>query len=74
MRAPFRKHYKSRFPACNVSRLDDDVATDFIFSKVPAVDSGVTMAALFVGKLTKLTAVYPLMREKQFAGALQDFI
>jgi hypothetical protein len=30
-RVPFRKHYKTRWPAANVDRYNDDVATDTLF-------------------------------------------
>jgi hypothetical protein len=35
-----RKHYKSRFPAANVSRFIEVVATDTYFSDTPALDVG----------------------------------
>ena len=37
----------------------EEVATDTIFSDTPALDSGVTMAQIFVGKRTLVTDVYP---------------
>ena len=49
-RCPMRKHFKSRFPAFNIPRQSEEVATDTIFSDTPAIDSGVTMAQIFVGK------------------------
>ena len=54
-----RKHFKSRFPAFNIPRRSEEVATDTIFSDTPAIDSGVTMAQIFVGKRTLVTDVYP---------------
>ena len=44
------KHSKSRFPTFNIPRSNEAVATDTIFSDTPAVDSGVTMAQIFIGK------------------------
>jgi hypothetical protein len=35
-----RQHWKSRFPACNVRRRNEAVATDTVFSDTPAVFSG----------------------------------
>ena len=58
-RFPMRKHFKSRFPAFNIPRQSEEVATDTIFSDTPAIDSGVTMAQSFVGKRTLVTDVYP---------------
>ena len=36
-----RRHFKSRFPAANVSRLNEIVATDTFFSEVEALDDGI---------------------------------
>ena len=49
-RYPMRKHFKSRFPAFNIPRQSEEVATDTIFSDTPAIDSSVTMEQIFVGK------------------------
>ena len=52
---PFRRHFKSRFPAANVRRLPEWYSTDTIFSDVPAADDGIpghggcTMAQLYGG-------------------------
>ena len=73
-RYPMRKHFKSRFPAFNIPRRSEEVATDTIFSDTPAIDSGVTMAQNFVGKRTLVTDVYPLKSRKQFVNTLEDNI
>ena len=57
-RFPMRKHFQSRFPAFNIPRRNEAVATDTIFSDTPAIDSGVTMAQIFVGKDTLASDVY----------------
>ena len=49
-RFPMRKHVKSRFPAFTIHRRIEAVATDTIFSYIPAIDFGVTAAQIFVGK------------------------
>ena len=69
-----RKHFKSRFPAFNIPRRSEEVATDTIFSDTPAIDSGVTMAQICVGKRTLVTDVYPLKSQKQFVNTLEDNI
>ena len=69
-----KKHFKSRFPAFNIPRQSEEVATDTIFSDTPAIDSGVTMAQNFVGKRTLVTDVYPLKSQKQFVNTLGDNI
>ena len=69
-----RKHFKSRFPAFNIPRRSEEVATDTIFSDTPAIESGVTMAQIFVGKRTLVTDVYTLKSQKQFVNTLEDNI
>jgi hypothetical protein len=52
---PLRKHFRSRFPAANVNRLNEVVATDSYFSNTPSLDvgnlchGGTTMVQLFCG-------------------------
>ena len=69
-----KKRSKSSFPALNVRRRDEPVATDTVYSDVPAVDSGVTIAQIFVGTKSLLTDAYPMKRDKDFPAALQDNI
>ena len=79
-RLPLRKHFKSRFPAANVSRLNETVATDTFFFDTPALDDGImghggtTMLQLFSGCKSQLTAVFPMRNESDMAGTLEDFI
>jgi hypothetical protein len=69
-----KKHYKSPFPALNVHRREEALATDTVYSNVPAVDSGVTVAQLFVGLTSTVCDVYPLKTEKAFVNTLPDVI
>ena len=73
-RYPMRKHFKLRFPAFNIPWQSEEVATDTIFSDTPAIDSGVTIAQIFVGKRTLVTDVYPLKSQKQFVNTFEDNI
>ncbi|MEL6802173.1 MAG: hypothetical protein AAFO91_00130, partial [Bacteroidota bacterium] len=73
VRLPLRRHYKSRFPALRVRRLDEDVATDTFFSNTKAHD-GSTCAQLFVGRKSLLTDIFGMKTESQMPGALMDFI
>jgi hypothetical protein len=50
------------------------LATDTVYSDVPAVDSGVTIAQFFVGLTFTVCDVYPLKTEKAFVNTLQDVI
>jgi hypothetical protein len=49
-------------------------ATNTVYSNVPAVDPGVTIAPLFVCLTYTVCDVYPLKTEKAFVNTLQDVI
>jgi hypothetical protein len=55
-----KQHWRSRFPACNVKRRNEPVATDTVFSDIEAVDSGVKAAQIFVGRESLVADVYGL--------------
>ena len=69
-----KKHLKSRNPALNIPRRHESVATDFVFSDTPAVDSGVKQAQVFVGRDTLVADAYPMKSGKQFVNTLEDNI
>ena len=69
-----KKRYKSPFPACNVQRRDEPVATDTVYADTPAIDSGVTAAQFFVGTKSLVCDVYPIKTDKQFVNVLLDNI
>jgi hypothetical protein len=71
---PFRKHFKSRFPALNVHRRREAVATDTVYSDTPAVDDGATSAQIFVGIDTLVTDIYGMKTDKEFVYTLEDNI
>jgi hypothetical protein len=69
-----KQHWRSRFPACNVKRRNEPVATDTVFSDTPAVDCGVTAAQIFVGRESLVADVYGLKTDKEFVNTLEDNI
>ena len=77
---PFRKHFKSRFPAANVPRRNEWVATDTFFCDTPAADDGIpghagaTMLQLYVGLNSGYVSGYPMQSEKQIPQTLEDTI
>ena len=71
---PMKRHLKSRKPALNVPRRHESVATDYIFSDTPAVDSGVKQAQVFVGRDSLVADIYPMKSGKQFVNTLEDSI
>jgi hypothetical protein len=69
-----KKNHKSPCPALNVHCCDEAFATNSVYSNVPAVDSGVTIAQLFVGLTSTVCDVYPLKTIKACVNTLQDVI
>ena len=67
---PHERHLKARNPALNVPRRHEAVATDTVYSDNPAVDSGVKMVQLFVGKESLVSDIYPMRSGKQFVNTL----
>ena len=74
VRLPFRIHLKTRFPAANVQRRTEPVATDTIWSDTPAVNGGEMAAQVFVGRNTFVTDVYGMRTDADFIGTLEDNI
>ena len=73
-RSHIRKHFKSRFSAFNIPCRYDAVATDTIFSDTSAIDSGVPMVQITVGKDSLVSEAYPMHSSKQFVSTLEDNI
>ena len=71
---PMKRHLKSRNPALNVPRRHEPVATDTVYSDTPAIDSGVKMAQLFVGKESLVSDISPMRSGKQLVNTLEDSI
>ena len=46
---PFHKHFKSHFPAANISCHNEPVTTDTMFSDELALRSNATSAQIFIG-------------------------
>jgi hypothetical protein len=72
--------FKSRFPAANIPRRNEIVATDTFFSDVPAHDDGILghggskMVQLYCGTTSLITAIFPMRNESEMPGTLLDFI
>ena len=73
MRAPLRRHLRSRFPQLNVRRINETVASDTLFGTEQAL-GGYTCAQLFVGVQSKRVDVYAMRSEADGTTALQDYI
>ena len=69
------KTHRSPFPACNVRRRNEPVATDTVFSDVAAIDSGgIRHAQIFVGRKSLVVDIYGLKKQSHFVNALLDNI
>ena len=79
-RLPMRKHFKTRFPAANVDRLNEQVNTDTFFASTPALDDGIvghggcTMVQLYVGRKSQVTEIFPMSTESEMHKTLSQFI
>ena len=59
-----KKTYRSPFPALNVKRRNEPVATDTVYCDNPEVDDDSTCAQLFIGTKTLVTDVYGMKSDK----------
>ena len=58
----------------NVVRRNEPVATDQIYSNVPAFDGGYEVAQFFTGINTKVCDVFGLRNKRDFINTLNDVI
>ncbi len=77
---PFRKHFKSRFPAANVPRRNEWTATDTFFCDTPAADDGIpghagsTMLQFFLGLDSGYCQGFPMRSETQVPDTFEESI
>jgi hypothetical protein len=69
-----KKAFRSLQPALNVYRRNEEVACDIVYLDVPAIFDGSTAAIIFFGTSSKVTDVYGIKRDNQFANTLEDTI
>ena len=72
MSAHLQRHYRSPFPALNVRRRDEDVATDTVYGDTPDIEHGYMAAQFFVGTKSLLSDIYGVPTDAQFLKTLQD--
>ena len=72
MSAHLQRHYRSPFPALNVKRRDEDVATDTVYADTPDIEHGHVAAQFFVGTTSLVSDIYGVKTEAQFLQTLQD--
>ena len=69
-----KRTFKSPNPALNVSRRNESVACDIVYSDTTAIADGSNAAVLFVGTDTQVTNIYGIKTDKQFVNTLEDNI
>ena len=74
MSETLKNFFRSPYPAMNVHRRNEPVATNTFYSDTPAIDDGATSAQIFFGTKTTLTDVYGMKSDKQFVNTLEDNI
>jgi hypothetical protein len=67
--------HNSPYPALNVKRRNEPVASDTIFAVAPAIGTGgQRMAQIFVGRKSLVIDVYGMSSTKEFVNTLEDVI
>ena len=67
--------HKSPYPANNVIRRNEPVATDTVFASCKAIDTGgQTMAQIFIGRKSLVADVYGMGSSAEFVNTLEDVI
>ena len=64
--------YKAPFPALNVTRRNETVATDTIYFPTPALGKGVTSAQIFIGRSTHFVDLSPVKTDGEFVRVLME--
>ena len=68
------RHFKSPFPALNIHRRQEAVATDTVYSDTPAIDCGDTEAQFYCGVDSLVCDAYGMKTDKQFVNTFEDII
>ena len=68
------KRFKAPNPAMNVFRLNEDTLTDTVYANTPALVFCHTLAQIFFGSNSHITAIYGIKSTKNFLQTLQDFV
>ena len=68
----YMQTHKSPFPALNVRRRHEPVATDTMTAATPAIGGGHTFMQVFIGRKSLVIDVYPMSSTAQFVNTLED--
>src|SRR5687767_4121920 len=74
IRHPLRRHIKSRFPHMNVTRIDETVSTDPLFTNCKSIYHGYTAAQVFYGTKSHAIHIYGIKSKGEFPSTYRDYI
>ena len=74
VRFPLRRHVKARFKWANVTRINETVSTDPLFSNVKSAYDGFIGAQVFYGCTSHCINVYGIKSKGEFHLVYKDFI
>ena len=74
VRFPLRRHVKARFKWANVTRINETVSTDPLFSNVKSAFDGFIGAQVFYGCTSHCINVYGIKSKGEFHLVYKDFI
>jgi len=68
------KCYKIPFPALNVHRRKEAIATDTVYTNTLAVNNASTCSEIFIGIKSLVADVFGMKTDKQFVNTLEEII
>ena len=71
---PFHKHFKSHFPATNITCYNEPVTTDTMFSDEPAQGTSATAVQIFIGHNSKYMNVCGVATDHDLSCTLEENI
>src|SRR5688500_5221910 len=74
IRHPLRRYIKSRFPHMNVTRIDETVSTDPLFTNCRSIYHGYMAAQIFYGTKSHAIYIYGIKSKGEFPNAYRDYI
>ena len=74
MSATLERHFRSPFPALNVQRRSEGLATDTVYSDVKDIEHGHQAAQFFCGHRSLVSDAFGVTTDAQFLQTLQDVV
>ena len=70
----YQTHHLVSFPAHNVRRRNEPVASDTVFAATKSINGGYEMAQFYCGRKSLVIDVFPMKRPDEFINTLLDII